>query len=114
MKQALLTILFLVTAVYARADQFTYDPHGKRDPFSSLVTSTGAAVAYDSDLTLADMSLEGVMADPSGNSAAIINGKIVKVADQVGPYKVEAISSDQVELTKEGERFTIKLKRGGL
>ena len=105
---------FLMASLRANAaDQFVYDAHNKRDPFNPLVTSTGAMVAYDPNLSFGDMSLEGVLVDPQGNSAAIINGKIVKKADHVGPYEVDSIAPDHVELLKDGERFTLKLKRGG-
>ena len=108
----MLGFLMLPVSVYA-TDQFVYDAHSKRDPFSSLVTSSGAMVAYDSELTLSDLNLEGVLADPQGNSAAIINGKIVKVKDQIGSYQVETIAADHVDLIKDNEQFTIKLKKGG-
>ncbi len=108
-------MLFIFTPCCA-ADaekKFVYNDHGKQDPFSPLVTAGGAVVSYDSDLSLAELNLEGIVQDPKGESAAIINGKIVKMAQQIGPYQVEAISGDHVVLVKDGERFTLQIKRGG-
>ena len=102
-----------VFAFQSNPEGFVYDDHGKRDPFGALVTSTGAVVAYDSDLSVADLSLEGMLSDPQGNSAAIINGKIVKVSDKIGPYEVESIGADHVDLLKDGQQFLLKLKKGG-
>lgn len=94
-------------------DVFVYDPHGKHDPFNPLVTSTGSVQIYDSDLTVADMTLEGILEDPGGNSAAIINGKILKVGDQIGAFQVQSILSDHVILLKDAEGFTLNIKKGG-
>ncbi|MBI4309972.1 MAG: hypothetical protein HY591_06540 [Candidatus Omnitrophica bacterium] len=107
--------IFLMMAIPAQAqeDVFVYDDHGKRDPFGPLVTNSGAVVVADSDLTVTDLSLEGLVADAQGNNLAVINGKIVKAGDQIGPYRVDTIAVDHVELLKEQERITLKLKKGG-
>ena len=88
-----------------------YDDHGKRDPFVPLVSSAGMVVTYDEDLSVNDLVLEGIVADPSGNNAAIVNGKVVKVHDQVGPYVVENIAVDHVEFLKGTEQFILKIKK---
>ena len=105
--------VMMASAVYAQQDNFTYDNHGKRDPFGPLVSSTGALLAYDAELTVSDMNLEGVLADPQGHNMAIINGKVVKSADQMGPWQVGAIGADNVDLIKDGEKINLKLKKGG-
>ena len=109
-------VLFLVfLAGNARAEDsaFVYDNHGKRDPFAPLVSSKGSAIVYDGDITSADMILEGIVADPKGDNMAIVNGKIVKTTDRIGPYLVENIGNNQVELSNGQDRFTLKLKEGG-
>ena len=109
-----LGMLFLaVAAAYAQGDDFVYDDHGRRDPFGPLVTSVGEVVVSDTDLTAADMNVQGLVVDPQGNNLAIINGKIVKAGDHVGPYKVDAVAVDHVELLKEQEHITLRLKKGG-
>ena len=90
-----------------------YDDHGRRDPFVPLVSSAGMVVTYDEDLAVNDLVLEGIAADASGNNAAIVNGKFVKVHDQIGPYVVETIAIDHVEFLKGNERFVLKLKKVG-
>ena len=102
-----------VPVVYAQAAAVPYDDHGKHDPFWPLVSPTGALIAYDSDLTINDMVLEGVVSDTDGKNLAIINGKVVKAGDKLGPYVIELINVDQVNLTKGQEHFSLKLNKGG-
>jgi hypothetical protein len=68
-------------------------------------------VTYDEDLSVNDLALEGIVADASGNNAAIVNGKIVKAHDQIGPYVVDVVGTDQVEFLKGSDRFVLKLKK---
>jgi len=103
-------LLFFSNLVYAQG-AFVYDDHGKRDPFVPLVSSAGMVVTYDEDLAVNDLILEGIAADATGNNAAIVNGKFVKVHDQIGPYVVETITVDHVEFLKGNERFILKLKK---
>ncbi len=113
-KRAVFFTTFFISVVPAIAqDHFVYDEHGKRDPFGPLVSAAGAVITYDSDMTVGDMSLEGVLADPAGGNLAIINGKVVKAGDLVGVYTIESISETEVGLSKDQERFTLKLKKGG-
>ncbi len=103
-------LLFFANSVYAQG-VFVYDDHGKRDPFMPLVSSDGLVVSYDEDLSVNDLVLEGIVADASGNNAAIVNGKIVKINDRIGPYVVDSIAVDHVEFLKAGERFVLKIKK---
>ena len=114
MIRPLVTVLgVLLAAGMARADaKFVYDEHGKKDPFTVLVSATGEVITEDADMTVTDMNLEGIMVDAKGNNLAIINGKVVKALDVVGGFRVEAINADAVELAKNKEHFTVKLKKG--
>jgi len=105
-------ILFLTKSVYAQGP-FVYDDHGKRDPFKPLVSEDGLVITYDEDLSVNDLNLEGVIADGSGNNAAIVNDKIVKVHDQIGPYVVDVITSDHVEFLKGTDRYILQIKKSG-
>jgi hypothetical protein len=69
-------------------------------------------ITYDEDLSVTDLSLEGIMTDGSGNNVAIVNGKIIKPNDQVGPYVVTAIDIDHVEFLKGSEKFILRMKKG--
>lgn len=107
-------ILLLFTPfVYGEKEEtpFTYDDHGKRDPFWRLVSPSGAILNYDSDLMLSDMALDGIISDPAGGNMAIINSVIVKTNDKIGLYVVSAVDKDKVILTKGGEIFVLKLKK---
>ena len=95
----------------AAEEKFQYNANGKRDPFWSLVTPGGVIVNYDTDLAIADLTLEGIIFDPEGHGLAIINGKVVKMNDQLGYFVVEKIEKDRVILKKEEEAFILELKR---
>jgi len=106
--------LIMALPLYAQqGGNFVYDSHGKRDPFGPMVSSAGVVLVYDSDLTAADMALEGILADKEGKNLAIISGKVVKAGEQIGPWQVETIAADHVDLVKDGERVALKLKKGG-
>src|SRR5471030_1931764 len=99
MRLLIFVLLLSANSVYAQ-EAFVYDDHGKRDPFVPLVSSTGMVVTYDEDLSVNDLVLEGIVADASGNNVAIVNGKVVKAHDQIGPYLVDVITVDHVEFLK--------------
>lgn len=116
-----LCVLFMMpmaaVPVLAQEDEkpeeaFVYDDHGKKDPLLSLVSPAGVFLNYDSDFQIYDLSLEGIMEDPSGN-LAIINGRIVKEGDQVGNFTVEKITDKTVNLIKGSQNFLLRLKKGG-
>jgi hypothetical protein len=112
MRFLILVLIFLFTnSVYAQ-EAFVYNDHGKRDPFVPLVSSAGMVVTYDEDLSVNDLVLEGIVADSSGNNIAIVNGKVVKIHDLIGPYIVDVIAVDHVEFLKGADRFVLKLKKG--
>ncbi len=110
---ALMTLLISTVVVYAQEEPFIYDDHGKRDPFGALVNNSGAVIIYDTGLSVGDLTLEGIIADAAGNNLAIVNGRIVKASDKVGPYTVTLISKDHIELSKGQEYFMLTLKKGG-
>ena len=125
MKKVFLIIPFLLSThfVWAGAQKtklserqsqkqdFVYEDHGKRDPFWSLVSPTGAIINYDNDILISDMTLEGIIAGSDGKNLAIINNIIVKANDKIGLFVVEEIQSDKVLLRKEQERFVLKIKK---
>lgn len=116
------TFIFFVLAVcvspvvFAPADggAFVYDDHSQRDPFVPQVSAAGTVVTYEADLTAGDMVLEGIVADAQGNNMAVINGKIVRQGDRIGLFAVTVVRPEDVELVKDGQRFTVKLKKGGM
>ena len=115
-KSVVLLYICIVPAVFGFADggAFVYDDHGRRDPFVPQVSAAGTVITYEADLTAGDMVLEGIVADAHGNNVAVINGKIVKQGDMIGLFEVAAVRPNDVELVKDGQRFTVKLKKGGM
>ena len=116
MKKAWWFFYFFAVSLAWAEDQtaFVYNENGKRDPFGPLVSSSGTLITYDSDMTATDMVLEGIVLDAKGNNLAIINGKIVKLGEQMGSYTVEFISNDYVNLVKGQEHLKLKLKKRGI
>jgi hypothetical protein len=108
----LIFLFAMIVGIKQSSANFVYNAHGKKDPFSPLVSSSGALVSYDGDVSAAEMTLEGIILDSSGKNLAIVNGKVVKVLDKVGTYTVEAIANDHVNLVKGEERVTVKIKKG--
>ena len=104
--------LMLANIGYAQEQGYVYDDHGKRDPFVPLVSSAGMLISYDADLAVNDLSLEGIVADAKGNNVAIVNGRIVRPQDHIGPYVVDVIAVDHVEFLKGTQRFNLGLKKG--
>ena len=109
-----LMIICGASIVLADTPAFVYNDHGKYDPFLPRVSAAGAVLTYETDLTVNDMVLEGIVADARGDNVAVINSKVVKKGDAVGLYTVATVGTRDVELTKGGEHFTLKLKKGSM
>ena len=90
---------------------FMYDDHGQRDPFWKLVSQSGVITSYGTDVQISDMVLEGVIFDPRGQSLAIINGKVMKLNEQVGMYTIVEIYQDKVVLLKDEHRYILEIKK---
>lgn len=72
-----------------------YDPHGKRDPFTPLVTmtskeSSGLLGAESPD----ELTIEGIVYDPKKGSVIVVNGSVLKEGEEVGKMKVVKIRPD--------------------
>lgn len=95
-------MILLVNAVVSADEQKMYDAHGKRDPFIPLVTTTmkSASSGILSVENPEDLSVEGVVYDPSHGSIVIVNGVILKEGEELGPVKV-------LQIKPEGARFQV-------
>ncbi len=99
------------TAVcFSQTTDIVYDAHGQRDPFLPLVSSGGALINYESNVSVSEMLLEGVIEDGSGR-IAIINGNVVEINGHIGAYTVLKIEADRVVLDKDGEESVVQLKK---
>lgn len=103
--------LFVIPCVWAESTPFVYDDHGKRDPLWSLVNASGNIISYETDLISTDLNLEGIMVGADGRSLAIINGKVLKENERIGQFSVLSISKDSVIISKEDQKFELKLKK---
>ena len=106
----LLAGLVMASAAWSEETEFVYDDHGARDPFWPLVTAGGAFVSYETNFTVSEMNLEGVIEDGRGG-LAIINGTVVEVGKNLGQYIVRKISPDGVILEKDGQTTELRLKK---
>lgn len=104
-------LLSMTSLVLANGEDFVYDDHGKRDPFWKLVSPNGAILSYETDLLFSDLTLEGIIYDPSGNSLAIINGIVVERDGKFGLYTIDKIDDRRVILQKGQESFVLELKK---
>jgi len=107
----LIMVLVFFAGVCLAEENFIYGSKGKRDPFMPLVTSQGYIVSIEDELFASDMNLEGIIFDNQSQGMAIINGKVVKIGDNIGSYTVLQIEAKKVVLSKDAERFVLELKK---
>lgn len=112
-RTAIFFYAMMVTMAFAQQGNYVYDDHGKKDPFSPLVSPTGVLVDDEEGMGISDLNLEGIVSDASGSNLAIMNGKVVKAGDHIGPYLVNVIAEDSVRLLKDNQEFVLNLKKGG-
>jgi len=114
MKRNFVVVLFWILIMLpfsARAEEgFVYNDHSQRDPFWPLVSSGGAIVNYDTNLSVSEMLLEGIIADGKSR-IAIISGTIVEEGKKIGFYTVQQIFPDHVILVKDGQSMVLRLKK---
>ena len=97
------------TALNAQSvKEFTYDSKGKRDPFVSLIG--GGKDEGADERNAGEYRVEGIIFDPGKESLTVINGKVLKEGDSIGPYKVVKIEKTSVLLSKQDEVFSLRLK----
>lgn len=106
-------ILFVIVGILSAENQsqFKYDASGKRNPFIPLITSDGRLLNLDTVKSETGLVLEGVIFDQSGESFALINGKVLKVGDSVDDYTVLGIDKSRVSLLKAGQLYVLETKK---
>src|SRR5262245_38306143 len=100
----LMFVLF-ASAVVAEEGAFVYDDHGNRDPFWPLVGDNGSIISYETEFTITDLVLEGIMAGTGGQHVAIINGRIVNTGDQLGNFTILELHTEAVIIKKDNLKF---------
>lgn len=103
--------VYPVSIAGSTAEAFNYDDHGKRDPFWPLVNANGNIISYESELLVTDLTLEGIISEPTGQNLAVINSHIVKTKDTLGLFVVGEITRNSVILIKGKDKFELKLKK---
>lgn len=91
-------------------EQFSYDPKGRRDPFSPLVQDGRILGVRGVAIETSKPTLHGILWDPGGNSIALINDVEVKVGEEVAGFTVEEIRRDAVVLSHGDQRMTLEIK----
>ncbi len=95
-------------------DEPLYNSKGKRDPFIPLVAkSVRISTGLEGVQSIDDIVLEGIVWDSGGDSIAILNGVIVKEADEIGDVKIVTITSKEVHLYIKNLKYTLELSEEG-
>lgn len=85
---------------------FTYDSHGKKDPFGPSVI--GTVEGKDSEI-LTGIRLEGIIWDKD-NPVAIINDKVMGIGDIVNGARIVSITVNEVVFDIGGKHIKLKLQ----
>ena len=105
----------LISVTFSPAEQFRYDPHGKRDPLIPIIGQEKAkgSIAFYEIASIEDVKLEGIAAQASGTNTAIINGELAREGFKAGEVEVKSITKNSVLLTISGKEYTVKLPEEG-
>ncbi|MFA5142831.1 MAG: hypothetical protein WC522_01510 [Candidatus Omnitrophota bacterium] len=113
---AILVLSIFIYPVSVEAEGFRYDPHGKRDPMVPLIgqeKTVGAAIPLSEVVSIDDVKLEGVVAQMSGHSMAVMNGELVKEGFKSGELEVKKVLKKSVMLTISGKEYKVNLPEEG-
>lgn len=92
----------------AVAAEFSYDSHGKRDPF--FIVNKARTIVAEDDGYMTHLKLEGVVVDPKGKSVAIVNGEMFNEGDKISDsILVKKITNEGVEFESGGKSFNIPI-----
>jgi hypothetical protein len=107
-------VLTLAAASPALAGTFSYESHGKRDPFVSLVgPDRSSATRLGDALSVEDIRLEGIATDSTNNKMAVMNGEIVRAGYRAGEIEIKSITDKTVTLSISGKEYTVSLPEQG-
>jgi hypothetical protein len=104
----LVLLLHLVLSHFplAFAQEFRYDSHGARDPFSP--PSRGGSEIVK---TRKEVQLEGSVFDPLEGSVAIVNGQMIREGDLVDGFRLVKLEENKASFEREGEIFEVVLNK---
>ena len=89
-----------------------YQARGKRDPFVPLVTNDGQKLHppggdEEEAAAFSTVAVQGVVFDPHAESFAIINGRIVRVNEEIDGIKVLKIEPTYVTIVVDGQAHQV-------
>ena len=92
-----------------------YDPKGKRDPLVPLLNSEGQRIyppGFDEETPtgLQGLTLQGIVFDPTAESYAIINGRLVREEDEIDGMKVAKIGPRTVTVLAGGQEHQLVIQ----
>ena len=96
--------------IFANEVYFIYDSKGKRDPFISLLGKNVKLTDVELLDSIDDVRVEGVIIDPKKGSAAIVNGRILKVGDFMGGFKLEKVTHYEIYMSRDGQKFKLQFR----
>ena len=113
---ALFILISAIMPYTAKAENFQYSSHGKRDPFVPLVGMEKSAVIKLEDVaSVDDVHIEGILVGPKGIRSVVLNGEILKQGSKVGTVEVQTINKKSVKILIDGKEYTLKLfEEGGV
>ena len=118
MKRSGLIIFLLVFVLFAgcSAAWAAYESKGKRDPFVPLLLPDGQRISPPPDtegmgsLSLNRIALQGVVYDPSGDSFAILSGRVLRENEEWEGIRILKIEADTVTIWKDGETHQLVVR----
>ncbi len=90
----LLTVFGMICAVVqvAYGQEVLYNDHGRRDPFTPLVSFTSKAASGLLGVErIEDLIVEGIVYDPKKGSVVIANNTVLKEGEELGNVRVVQI-----------------------
>ena len=105
-------VVFLNFPLFLMASDayFIYDSKAKRDPFISLLGKNIKLTDVELLESVDDIIVEGVVVDPDGGSTAILNGKILKISEFIGGFRLDKVTHYEVYLSRDGVQYKIKFR----
>lgn len=109
--------LIFVLAIGCSPAWAEYQPKGKRDPLIPLILPDGRritppGVEEESGVPgLGSVVLQGILFDPAGSSAAVLNGRVLREKEEWEGIKLLKIEADSVTIWRDGETQRIILQK---
>ena len=91
----------------AFAEEFRYDSHGRRDPFTATLMKGGEVMPMQKDIRL-----EGIVFDPIHGSMAIVNSRMMREGDSINGLILVKLDENKAIFNRgEGENLEIPVNK---